>query len=158
MDNWRPSRIQCYYGYCWCRLGMYSLITSVSIKDRFIVGPWLRWRYQTYNRGLSYSWPWSWSSFRLRYWTISIAGRRAWRKGTDPRPCLLRASGFGQFMWGCRTMSYVKRSKLTAEWSERWSKQANEGSYGCVFGIAQLDVIYLNHHLSRLVRNLVIVW
>jgi hypothetical protein len=40
---------------------------------------------------------------------------------------------------------------------KQWSTRANEGSYGCVFGIAQLDVIDSNRHLSRLVRNLVIV-
>ena len=116
------------------------------------------WRYQTHNRGLSYSWPWS----RLAhsgwvYWTVSIAGRRAWRKGIGPRPCLLRASGFEHFMWGYRIMSFVKRSRLTAEWSERWPMRANVGSYGCVFGIAQLDVIDSNHHLSQLMRNLIIV-
>ena len=50
-------------------------------------------------------------------------------------------------------MSFAKRSRLTAEWSERCPMRANVGSYGCVFGIAQLDVIDSNRRLSQIVRN-----
>jgi hypothetical protein len=95
MDNWRPNEIQCYYGCCWCRLGMYSLSRLCQLRTASLLDLGWDWRYQTYNRSLSYSWPWSRYSFGLRYWTVSIAERGAWRKGTGLRPCLLRLRASG---------------------------------------------------------------